>query len=134
MKGIILAGGIGTRLQPLTNVITKHLLSVYDKPMIYYPMSTLISGGIRDILIISDDSNIGNFIKLFADGECLGLNISYAVQKEPNGIAESFIIAKNFIGNDSVALILGDNIFHSSVITKSLRQNINHNHRLDSDH
>ncbi len=126
MKGIILAGGAGTRLHPLTSIITKQLLPVYDKPMIYYPMSTLVSGGIRDILIISDGSNIDKFIKLFKNGSHLGLNIEYAIQKEPRGIAEAFIIGESFINNDSVTLILGDNIFHSSIISESLQKNKEH--------
>lgn len=111
-KGIILSGGTGSRLFPLTKVVNKQLLPVYDKPMIYYPLATLISLGIRDICIISNEQSILFYKTLFSDSNLLGLNISFEVQDQPNGIAESFLIAEKFIGEDNVCLILGDNIFH----------------------
>ena len=112
MKGIVLAGGSGSRMYPVSKVYSKQLTLIYDKPLIYYPVSILMLGGIKDILIISNDETIPLYQKLFNNGSHLGLNISYAVQKAPNGIAESFIIGEKFIGNDSVTLILGDNIFY----------------------
>jgi len=122
MKGIILAGGSGTRLYPLTKVLSKQLIPVYDKPMIYYPLSVLMLAGIRDILIISTPHDLPFFQELFKDGFHLGLSISYEVQPNPDGLAQAFLIGKEFIGNDSVCLILGDNIFFGPGFTSIVKQ------------
>jgi len=133
MKGIILSGGSGTRLYPVTKIISKQLLPLYDKPMIYYPLSVLMLSGIKDILIISTPQDIGLYEKLLGNGKQIGLNFSYAIQDEPRGLADAFIVGEDFIGKDKVALILGDNIFYGQDFIEKVRRAVNRDEGAYSD-